>query len=404
MFKFIDGGVCAPAGFRAAGIHCGIRKGKTKKDLALIVSDNLANAAAVYTQNSVKGAPVYVTQKNLQNGKAAAVICNSGIANVCNADGMEKAYAMCSLAANALGISADDVIVASTGIIGQPLDTAPIEAGIARLVSELSTNGSESAVRAIMTTDTVVKEFAVCIDINGRDVKIGGVAKGSGMINPNMATMLSFLTTDAEIEPNALAKLLKDAADISFNRVSVDGDTSTSDTMAIMANGRSGVKILPGTASYTQFKEGLDAVCVSLAKLLAKDGEGATKLIECNVSGAPDAVSAAKIADRVINSPLVKAAMFGADANWGRIICAVGNAGVPLDISKIEITFRSAQDEITVCKNGAGVGFDEEKALKIIKRDEIIIDIKLNQGDKNATSWGCDLSYDYVRINGDYRT
>ncbi|MCL2838666.1 MAG: bifunctional glutamate N-acetyltransferase/amino-acid acetyltransferase ArgJ [Oscillospiraceae bacterium] len=404
MLKFIDGGVCAPTGFKAAGVHCGIRKGKTKKDLALIVSDVPANAAAVYTQNLVKAAPIYVTQQNLQNGKATAVVCNSGNANTCNADGMEKAFAMCELTASALNISASDVLVASTGVIGQPLDLEPIRAGIPALVSELSTSGGASAAEAIMTTDTFAKEVAVEIEIDGTPVKIGGIAKGSGMINPNMATMLGFLTTDAKAESDVLASILKNAADISFNRVSVDGDTSTNDTLTIMANGKSGVKISPKTAAYEQFEEALKGVCVALAKMLAKDGEGATKLIECVVSGAPDVKSAELVADSVINSPLVKTAMFGNDANWGRILCAIGYAGARLDVNSIDVAIKSVAGSVLVCQNGAGVAFSEEDALSILQCDEVIIDIALNQGDYGATAWGCDLSYDYVKINGDYRT
>jgi len=404
MFRFIDGGVCAPVGFKAAGVHCGVRKGKLKKDLALIVSDAPANAAAVYTTNLVQSAPIQVTREHLKNGRASAMLCNSGIANACVADGVEKARAMCALAGEALGIDAADVIVASTGVIGQSIDLAPIQSGIAQLVGELSGLGGEAAAQAIMTTDTVKKEIAVRIGINGRNVKIGGIAKGSGMINPKLATMLAFLTTDAGVEPETLAALLKDAADASFNRVSVDGDTSTNDMLSIMANGISGVKIPSGGESFEAFREGLNAVCIYLAKLMAKDGEGATKLLECAVRGAPDVQTAEKVADSVINSPLVKTAMFGQDANWGRILCAVGYAGVSLDVSKVGIAFKSAAGEISVCQNGAGVAFCEEYALKVLKCDEITIDVNLNQGGSAATAWGCDLSYDYVKINGDYRT
>jgi len=404
MIKHIPNGICAPQGFRAAGIHCGIRKGKTKKDIALIVSDNIASAAAVYTQNLVKGAPIYVTQQNISNGTAQAMVCNSGIANTCNADGIEKANAMCDITAAALGISAGDIIVASTGVIGQPLDVEPIRAGMAQLVSELSYTGGTSAVEAIMTTDTIPKECAVSVEIGGETVKIGGIAKGSGMINPNMATMLAFVTADAEIAPDVLQALVKSAADISFNCVSVDGDTSTNDMLSIMANGKSGVKIAANTAEYAAFKEGLDTVCIALAKMLAKDGEGATKLIECAVSGAPTLESGRTVANSVINSPLVKTAMFGADANWGRILCAIGYAGVELDVMCIDVSFISSAGEILLCKDGAGVAFSEETALEILKCDEITVDVRLNQGECTATAWGCDLSYDYVKINGDYRT
>ena len=402
--KLIKGGVCAPIGFKAAGIHCGIRPGKTKKDLALIVSEVPASAAAVYTKNFVKGAPIYVTMENLKNGTASAVICNSGIANTCNADGIQKAQEMCKIAAEALKIPADDIIVASTGVIGQPLNIKPIKAGMPELANALSYEGGHDAVEAIMTTDTFPKEVAVSVNIDGNDVKIGGTAKGSGMINPDMATMLSFLTTDAKIEPKLLSKLIKTAADVSFNRVSIDGDTSTNDMLSIMANGKSGILIEEGTEGFGKFAEALTAVCTALSKMLAKDGEGATKLIECIVTGAPDKISAQRVSDSVINSSLVKAAMFGEDANWGRILCAIGYSGAALDVSLIDVSFKSEPGEILLCKNGAGVDFSEEYALEILKRDEIIVDIKLNQGNFCSTSWGCDLSYDYVKINGDYRT
>jgi len=405
MMNFIDGGVCAPIGFKAAGIHCGIRVGKTKKDLALIVSDLPASAAAVYTKNLIKGAPIYVTRENLKNGEARAVIVNSGNANTCTSNGLRNAAEMCGIAAKALSISLNDVIVASTGVIGQPLDVSPIRDGIGDLVNELSESGSSSAAEAIMTTDTFAKEVSVSVDINvGKTIKIGGIAKGSGMINPDMATMLAFLTTDADVDPIFLSELLKSAADVSFNRVSVDGDTSTNDMLSIMANGASGVEIFPQTEECEKFTDALNAVCVALAKMLAKDGEGATKLIECNVCGAPSDESAEKVADSVLNSALVKTAMFGNDANWGRIMCAIGYSGAELDVELIDVALKSAAGNISVCKNGAGVEFCEEKALEILKCDEISIDIALNQGEYSAAAWGCDLSYDYVKINGDYRT
>jgi glutamate N-acetyltransferase/amino-acid N-acetyltransferase len=402
--KFIEGGVCAPIGFRAAGVHCGIRKGRTKKDLALIVSDVQANAAAVYTTNLAVAAPCLVTKENLADGKASAVICNSGIANACASDGMDKARAMCGLVASEFGYPNNDVLVASTGVIGKSIDLVPIERGVAALAGLLSNEGSGSAAEAIMTTDTFKKEVAVELNFDGRAVRIGGIAKGSGMINPNMATMLGFLTTDAEIDADLLKTLLGQATVLSFNRVSVDGDTSTNDMLTVLANGKSGVKIEKGSRACAQFKEGLDTVCVYLAKLLAKDGEGATKLLECKVGGAPSDTDAAQVADSVINSSLVKAAFFGEDANWGRILCAVGYSGAELDISLINITLKSAAGEILVCKGGAGVDFCELTAKEILRQNEIIIDIQLNQGSGFATAWGCDLSYDYVKINGDYRT
>ena len=403
MINFVKGGVCAPKGFKAAGIHSGIRKSKSKKDLALIVSDFSASGAAVYTTNIVKAAPILVTKKNLSNGFARAIICNSGIANAAVADGIEKATVMCKLTADNLKIKVQDIIVASTGVIGQSLNLTPIEESLPGLVLHLSTDGSADASEAIMTTDTFSKEVAVSFDVDGYTVTIGGIAKGSGMINPNMATMLGFLTTDAQVASNKLSKMLKTASDTSFNRVSVDGDTSTNDMLAIMANGQSGVKI-SNKKSVEKFQEGLNAVCIHLAKLIAKDGEGATKLIECTVSGAPSFKIGAKTADSIINSSLVKTAMFGSDANWGRILCAIGYSGAKLDISKVDISFRSSSGEILVCQSGAGVDFSEDKATEVLKQNELVIDVKLNQGKVRVTAWGCDLSYDYVKINGDYRS
>jgi len=402
--KIIEGGVASPKGFTAAGIHCGIRKNKSKKDLALVYSEVPATAAAVYTQNLVCGAPIVVCKENLKNGVAQAMVCNSGIANTCNKDGVEVAKDMCEITANALSIDAEDIIVASTGVIGPSLDLQPISDGMPALVGELSVDGSLNAAQAIMTTDTVAKTLAVEFEINGQKAVVGGMAKGSGMINPNMATMLSFITTDVSIEPELLQKLLKSAADCSFNRVSVDGDTSTNDTLCIMANGQSGIDIKGNTDACTAFADALNLVCVTLAKMLAKDGEGATKLIECFVRGAKTVQDGNKIADSVINSPLVKTAMFGCDANFGRTLCAIGYAGVPLDAGRIDASLKSSAGEMSVCENGLVVAFSEEKALEILKCDEIIIDITLHEGEYTGMAWGCDLSYDYVKINGDYRT
>ncbi|MCL2434113.1 MAG: bifunctional ornithine acetyltransferase/N-acetylglutamate synthase [Clostridia bacterium] len=403
MFEFIEGGVCAPSGFRAGGVHCGIRAGRDGLDLGLIVSDFPASAAAVYTQNLVQGAPIAITREHLRDGQARAVICNSGIANTCCADGLFVANEMCGLAALALGLAESDVIVASTGVIGQSLPLEAVERGVSPLVSALSydAEGSDAFARAIMTTDTVKKEFAVSVSIDGNVVKIGGVAKGSGMINPNMATMLAFLTTDAVIEPAVLQEFLQNAADCSINRVSVDGDTSTNDMLCILANGASGVEI--GTDNK-EFSQALCELCKKLARELARDGEGATKLLECRITGAPSVEEARKTADSIINSPLVKTAMFGADANWGRVLCAIGYAGVALDVTKIDVAFTSKAGSITVCKCGAGLDFDEARALDILKQEEIIIEVGLNQGPAQAMAWGCDLTYDYVKINGDYRT
>ncbi len=400
----IEGGVTAAKGFKASGIHCGIRKNKEKKDLALICSDTVANAAAVYTKNLVKGAPLTVTKKNIANGKAQAVICNSGNANTCNANGIEIAERMCDITAKALGINAEDVIVASTGVIGQPLDIAPIEAGMGSLVSALG-DDSCSAAEAIMTTDTRKKEIAVRFTVDGVECTLGGIAKGSGMIHPNMATMLVFLTTDCAISSAMLEKALKTDVDGTFNMTSVDGDTSTNDMVAIMANGMAGnTEICCEGEALDAFMKALNTVTVWLCRNIAGDGEGATKLLECRVKGGKDLATAKVVAKSVICSSLVKAAMFGADANWGRVLCAIGYSGAEVDVSKVDVSFVSEAGEILVCKDGAGVDFSEEKAKEILLKDEIVIDVTLGDGDAVSTAWGCDLTYDYVKINGDYRT
>jgi len=405
MIKLIkDGGICSPKGFMAAGVHCGIRKNRTKKDLALVFSSFPSTAAAIYTTNLVKAAPLLVTKKHLKNGAARAIIINSGIANACVKDGIETAFAMTKITANALGLKKEEILVASTGIIGQSLNLTPIQNGMGQLVSELSENGGDNATEAIMTTDTFPKQVAAFFELNGKTITIGGMAKGSGMINPNMATLLGFLTTDAEIDAALLSSSLKAVAQESFNRISIDGDTSTNDMVAILANGQSGVKIESQSESYQKFTACLKEVCVCLAKLLAKDGEGATKLLEVCVRGAKTEKDAIKIADSVINSPLVKTAMFGKDANWGRILCATGYSKAKFAVDKVDIVLKSKDGEIAVCKSGAGLPFCESTAKEVLQSNEIIIDISLNQGNKNATSWGCDLSYDYVKINGDYRT
>lgn len=401
-----EGGVTAPKGFRANGIHCGIRKNKEKKDLMLIVSDVLCDAAAVYTQNLVCGAPVTVTRENLKNGKARAVICNSGIANTCNADGVEKAEAMCALTEQYTGISASDVVVASTGVIGQPIDLEPIQNGMQTLVDGLSENGSEAAAEAIMTTDTVKKEIAVSVELSGgKTCTLGAIAKGSGMIHPNMATMLSFITTDANISAEMLQKALRWCVTRSYNMLSVDGDTSTNDTVAILANGLcENTRIETENEDYAVFCRALFKICNHVVRMLAKDGEGATKLVECEVVGAADEETARICAKSVIRSPLVKTAMFGADANWGRVLCALGYAGAAIDVSKIDVSFRSRKGTVPVCKNGAGIEFSDEKAKEVLLEDEIEILVDLNSGEAEATAYGCDLTYDYVKINGDYRT
>ena len=403
--KLISGGVCAAKGFSAAGIHCGIRKNHTKKDLALIACAVKANAAAVYTTNLVKGAPLTVTKAHLADGKARAVIVNSGNANTCNADGIAIAEKMCALTADALGIRAEDVIVASTGVIGQRLDLTPIADAMPALAGSLSPAGNEDAAAAIMTTDTVPKQAAVEFTLGGKTCRLGGMAKGSGMIHPNMATMLVFITTDAAVSASMLQKALSTDVQETFNMVSVDGDTSTNDMVSLMADGLAGnPEITEDGPDFAEFMKALNTVTMQLCRMIAGDGEGATKLLECWVSGAPDRAVARTVAKSVICSSLTKAAMFGADANWGRVLCAIGYSGAAVDVTKIDVAFRSPKGEIPVCKNGAGIPFSEEKAKEILLEKEIDILISLNDGQTSATAWGCDLTYDYVKINGDYRT
>lgn len=403
--KFVEGGVCAPKGFKAAGIHCGIRKNKEKKDLSLILSEKMAAASAVYTTNLVKGAPIAVTKSNIADGKAIGMICNSGNANTCNSNGVEIAEKMCKLVADATGNKAEDFIVASTGVIGQPLNIEPIAEHMDELCAALSENGSEDAACGIMTTDTKLKEIAVEFEIGGKTCRIGGIAKGSGMIHPNMATMLVFVTSDVAIESDVLKTILKENADDTFNMVSVDGDTSTNDMLSIMANGMAGNDIIKaGTPELAIFKEALLEVTKYLSRMIAKDGEGATKLLECQVKNATTIKDAKILAKAVICSSLVKAAMFGSDANWGRILCALGYAGTDADVTKIDVAFKSQAGAVKVCKNGSGIEFSEELAKIVLSEDEIIIDINMNAGHADATAWGCDLTYDYVKINGDYRT
>lgn len=405
MIATISGGVTTAKGFRASGIHCGIRKNKEKPDLAMIAAETACSAAAVYTQNLVKGAPIAVTRRNIADGKARAVICNSGNANTCNADGEEKAQKMCELAASVLGIAPTDVVVASTGVIGEILPIEPIAGAVGALAAQLSEDGSALAARAIMTTDTMLKEAAVEADIDGKKVRIGGIAKGSGMIHPNMATMLCFLTTDAAISPAMLDKALHRAVEESFNMVSIDGDTSTNDMVSILASGLAGNAEITGTdEAYAIFVDALRLLCVRLARMVAKDGEGATKLLVCRVTGAKDKAAAVTVSKAVIASSLVKAAMFGADANWGRVLCAIGYSGAPVEVSGVDVSFRSDAGVIPVCRNGAGIPFDEDTAKKILSEDEIDILVTLQDGEARAAAFGCDLTYDYVKINGDYRT
>ncbi len=402
--KFVSGGVCAPKGFTANGIHCGIRKNKSKRDLSVIFSEKIATAAAVYTKNLVKGAPIAVTKAHIANGFAQAIICNSGNANTCNANGIEIANQMSSLIANELNISADDVIVASTGVIGQPLDIEPIKNGIKPLVEGLGKN-SEDAAEGIMTTDTALKQIAVTFEVDGKICTIGGIAKGSGMIHPDMATMLVFITTDCNISAQMLQKALSGDIDNTFNMLSIDGDTSTNDMVTVLANGMAENSLIDCEgAKFDAFMKALNTVNVHLCRSIAGDGEGATKLLECKVKGASDVMTAKMVAKSVVCSSLLKAAMFGADANWGRVLCAIGYSGATVDVDKIDVSFSSNKGEILVCKNGAGVDFSEEVAKEILLEKEIDILIDLNSGNQTAVAWGCDLTYDYVKINGDYRT
>ncbi|MDY4509627.1 MAG: bifunctional glutamate N-acetyltransferase/amino-acid acetyltransferase ArgJ [Candidatus Faecousia sp.] len=401
----IAGGVCAAKGFSANGVHCGIRKNQGKKDLSLIFSSVPCSAAAVYTTNLVKGAPLTVTKKHLSNGIAQAVICNSGNANTCNANGIEIAEEMSALAAKALGISSEDMIVASTGVIGQPLSIDPIAAGLPELVAGLSPEGGRAAAEGIMTTDTVMKEVAVEFTLGGKTCHLGGIAKGSGMIHPNMATMLVFLTTDAAITPAMLQKALSGDIAGTFNMLSIDGDTSTNDMVTVLANGLAGNPTVDAEGEdFTAFMKALNSVTIALCRKIAGDGEGATKLLECKVSGAADLDTAKTVAKSVICSSLLKAAMFGADANWGRVLCAIGYSGANVDVNKVDVAFHSAAGTVEVCKNGAGLDFSEEFAKKVLLEKEIEILVELNSGEFSSTAWGCDLTYDYVKINGDYRT
>lgn len=407
-FETIEGGVCAAKGFKASGVYCAIKENPTKKnDIAMVVSDVMCNAAGVYTQNKVKGAPVIVTKKNLEKsgGKAKAVIVNSKNANTCNADGEEKAMKMCSLTADALGIKPEEVIVASTGVIGQILPIEPIVKAVPQLVEKLSYTGNVEAATAIMTTDTVKKEYAVKFTVGGKECHLGGMAKGSGMIHPNMATTLNFITTDCAISSEMLQKALSEIVKITYNCLSVDGDQSTNDTCMLMANGLAeNPEITEENADFAVFKDALYQVMANLTRMLAKDGEGATKLLTCVCSGSPNLDTAIIVAKSVIRSPLFKCAMFGADANWGRVLCAIGYAEADFDINKVDVDLGSKAGKIAVCRNGAGVEFSEDEAKKILLEDEIDILIDLNSGDVSATAWGCDLTYDYVKINGDYRS
>ena len=406
-YTYVEGGVCAAKGFRANGLHCGLNSEPEKNDLALVVSDVICNTAAVYTTNKVKGAPILVTKKHLEatGGKARAVIANSKNANTCNADGEEKAQKMAELAATELAISADEVVVASTGVIGQVLPIEPIESHIKELAEGLSYDGNAKAVNAIMTTDTVPKEVAVTFKLGETTCTLGGMAKGSGMIHPNMATTLNFVTTDVAISTDLIQKALSEVTKITYNCLSIDGDTSTNDMVCVMANGVSGNEIIADeNDDYMVFKQALYIVMMNMTRMLAKDGEGATKLIECTVSEAKDLDTAITVAKSVVGSALFKCMIFGEDANWGRIACAMGYAEADFDIEKVDVDMASAKGVLPVCRNGAGIEFSEEFAKEVLSEDEIQVNISLHEGTVSATAWGCDLTYDYVKINGDYRS
>lgn len=405
--KEITGGICAPKGFAAAGIHCGVRKNKTKNDLALIYCETECAAAAVYTKNRVKAAPIYVTMAHLEKGTARAVIANSGNANACAPEGHENAVRMCEALAKELGISPEDVIVASTGVIGERLNVEAVEAGIPALcrAANSGAEGSKAANEAIMTTDLTPKEIAVETVIGGKPVRVGGIAKGSGMIHPNMGTLLSFITTDCAVSAEMLHEAVVESTRRSYNRVSVDGDTSTNDMCAALASRKAGnATIECKDEDYEKFLAALDAVNIYLAREVAKDGEGATKLITCNVENSRNEESAEGLAKSICSSSLVKAAMFGADANWGRVLCAMGYSKAPFRPEYVDVEFMSENGKILVCENGAGLAFDEDLAKKILSAREVVIHVNVKEGAARATAWGCDLTYDYVKINGDYRT
>ena len=408
MLKLIDGGVCAAQGFKAAGIHVGVKThADWKKDVALIVSDVDCAASAVFTKNVVKAAPIHVDRAHLADGKARAIIANSGNANACAPHGEENAEKMCAAAAKAIGCKAEDVLVSSTGVIGQTLNVKVIEDGVPELYSALAATpeASDAAAHAIMTTDTVKKEVAVETTVGGKTVRMGGIAKGSGMIHPNMGTMLCFLTTDCAISPEMIRTALLETVNVSFNRISVDGDTSTNDSCMVLANGLAGnATITEKGEDYAAFLEALQALCTELAKKMASDGEGAKHLITCTVKGAADEAQAETISKSVISSTLTKAAIFGADANWGRVLCAMGYSGAEFDPDKVDVHFTSAAGDIAVCEKGRGLDFDEDLAKKILTEHDVEINISLGEGEAACTCWGCDITYDYIKINGDYRT
>lgn len=404
--KYINGGITSPEGFLASGIHCGLKKSNLKKDLALIYSEVPSAAAGMYTKNKVKGAPIYITKDHLANKKAQAIIVNSGNANTCNGeDGLNKAKKMAMLQAKELKLKPDDVLVASTGVIGVPLNIDAIKNGIPLLTEKLSKDGFEDASSAIMTTDTYKKQLALEFYIGDKKITIGAMAKGSGMIEPNMGTMLSFITTDISISPELLNEALQTSVKATYNRISVDGDTSTNDMVLILANGLAkNPTIIEKDENYDAFLKALTSLNTIMAKNIAKDGEGATKLLECQILGANTEEDAVTLGKSVINSSLVKTAMFGSDANWGRILCALGYAKIDFDPEKVDVSFESSAGSIKVCEAGSSLGFDEDKAKEILTQDEIVIKVDLSLGNASAYVWGCDLSYEYVKINGDYRS
>lgn len=406
-YTYVDGGVCAAQGFVANGLNAGINPDKKKNDLCLVYSKEPCSAAGVYTLNKVKGAPVIVTRENLKksHGIAHAILANSKNANTCNFDGIEIAEKACKLAADQLGIKSEEVIIGSTGVIGQRLSIQPFEEYMKPLAEGMTTDGNDRAAYAIMTTDTVMKQVAVEFKIGDAICRMGGMAKGSGMIHPNMATTLNFLTSDVAITPELIQKALSDVVKVTYNCLSVDGDTSTNDTVTVMANGLAGNKLIDKEGEdYDIFRQALYIVMMNMTRMLAADGEGASKLLECSVTGAPDQDTAIIIAKSVIRSPLLKCAMFGEDANWGRVLCAIGYAEAEFDIDKVDVDFESEFGKIAVCRDGSGVEFSEEIAAKILSAEEIHILVELKQGKAQAKAWGCDLTYDYVKINGDYRS
>lgn len=407
MLNQISGGVCAAKGFTAAGVHCGVKAGSSpdKNDLALILSEKECAAAATYTMNRVKAAPLYVTMDHLENGVAWGVVANSGNANACCPQSHENAEAMSVSAAAATGREPGDFVVASTGVIGQTINISAIQAGLPQAAAALSADGSDAAAHAIMTTDTVKKEIAVSMTIGGKEVRLGAIAKGSGMIHPNMGTMLAFITTDCAITHEMLSDALHEVVARTFNRVTVDGDTSTNDMCVVLANGMAGNSLIEWKdQDYETFLAALEEVCRYLSRAIAGDGEGASKLVTCKMHGARSEESAERLAKAVVGSSLVKAAMFGADANWGRVLCAMGYSKAPFRPEHVDVSFCSQAGSILVCKQGDGVDFDEDKAKTILTEKEVIIDVDLHEGDESAECWGCDLTYDYVKINGDYRT